>query len=94
MSREVDLPVFVRILEDRTVGTLSVKEDPPESFFHPHMALPSVCAKVEAAYRDAVLQWPQAPVDRLTLDKIFSDSFRELEAAGLLPEQRRLHSHH
>ena len=31
MEREADLPVFVRVLEDSSVETLSVREDPPEA---------------------------------------------------------------
>ena len=94
MEREADLPVFVRDLEDSSVETLGVREDPPEAFYHPQRDLVRVSMHVETTYPDALVQIMIKPLERQTLDYMYSIAHDNLKAAGLLPEQRRSATHH
>jgi hypothetical protein len=90
MEREADLPVFVRFRPDGELETLSVLEEPPEAFFYEV----AVGKKLEKLFPNVLLHPFRRPLDRETLDFMHHIAYENLEAAGLLPKQREVQTHH
>jgi hypothetical protein len=95
MEREADLPVFVRFRPDGEIETLSVLEEPPEAFFYEEgESMLLVGKKLEKLFPNVLLHPFRRPLDRETLDFMHHIAYENLEAEGLLPEQREVQTHH
>jgi hypothetical protein len=86
---------FDRFRPDGELETLSVLEEPPEAFFYEEGApLLAVGKKLEKLFPNVLLHPFRRPLDRETLDFMHHIAYENLEAAGLLPKQREVQTHH